>query len=109
MVEAFTELGRPAVVPVGILSETAYMLEARAPGSMDRLLASVVDGSLLLDCGDTDPPRVRELMARYADLPLGFADASVIVCAERYGGLVLTLDRRDFGVVARELPITLLP
>jgi predicted nucleic acid-binding protein len=46
---------------------------------------------------------------RYADLPLGFADASVIACAERHGGRVLTLDLRHFGVVAGEGRLTLIP
>jgi predicted nucleic acid-binding protein len=39
---------------------------------------------------------------RYADLPLGFADAAVIACAERAKAEVLTFDRRDFEVVRRE-------
>jgi uncharacterized protein len=62
-----------------------------------------------LDCGEQDVPRIRTLVRRYADLPLGFADAAVIACAERYGGRVLTLDLRHFGVVAREGNLTLLP
>jgi predicted nucleic acid-binding protein len=33
----------------------------------------------------------------------------VIACAERNGGRVLTLDRRDFDVVAGEGVITVLP
>jgi len=48
-------------------------------------------------------------MRRYADLPLGFSDAAVIACAERSGGSVLTFDRRDFEVVARDVPITVVP
>jgi predicted nucleic acid-binding protein len=55
-----------------------------------------------LDCGERDFPRVAELVARYEDLRLGFADASVIACKERSGRRVLTLDLRDFGPVARE-------
>jgi len=51
----------------------------------------------------------RNLARRYADLPLGYADAAVIACAERSRGLVLTLDMRDFGVVAREGTIQILP
>jgi hypothetical protein len=51
--------------------------------------------------------RTHELMRRYADLPLGFADAAVIACAERHRGRVLTLDLRDCGMVAREGRITL--
>jgi uncharacterized protein len=46
---------------------------------------------------------------RYPDLELGFTDAAVIACAERNGGKVLTFDRRDFDVVAREGRITILP
>jgi predicted nucleic acid-binding protein len=66
-------------------------------------------GVYTLECGEQDLPRTRELIRRYADLPLGFADAAVIACAERHGGRVLTLDLRDFGVVAREGRITLAP
>jgi hypothetical protein len=37
------------------------------------------------------------------------SDAAVIACAERSGGRVLTFDLRDFGVVAAEGTITVLP
>jgi len=58
---------------------------------------------------EADTPRVRELIARYADLSLGHADAKVIACAERNRGLLLTFDLRDFGVVEREGTIQVLP
>jgi uncharacterized protein len=99
----------PYVLPAGILAEVDHMLTTRSPGAMDQLLGSLIDGSLFLDCGDQDPPRVRELMARFRDLHLGYADAAVIACAERNGGRVLTFDRRDFEVIAREVPITVVP
>ena len=51
---------------------------------------------------------IRALVMRYADLPLGFADAAVVACAERSGGRILTLDR-DFTIVSREVPLTILP
>lgn len=66
-------------------------------------------GRFVLDCGLGDIARIRYLTRRYANLALGFADASVIACAERNGARVLTLDRRDFGVVAREGRIRLVP
>jgi hypothetical protein len=44
--------------------------------------------------------RVRELVDRYQNLPLGGTDASVIAIAERLGvERVATLDRRHFTVV----------
>lgn len=52
---------------------------------------------------------IRTLVGRYADRPLGLVDAAVISCASRSGGRVLTLDQRDFSVVGRDVPLTILP
>lgn len=99
----------PYLVPAGILAEIAHLIEARLGGHvLDLWLGDLASGAFLIDCGDGDLPRIRELVTRYADLPLGFADASVIACAERSGGRVLTLDR-DFTVVSREVPLSILP
>jgi predicted nucleic acid-binding protein len=100
----------PYLVPAGILAEITYLLERRYGGkALDAFLEDLESGTFRLDCGEGDLGRVRALASRYADLPLGFADAAVIACAERNGGAVLTLDRRDFGVVAREGRIVPLP
>jgi predicted nucleic acid-binding protein len=99
----------PFILPVGILSEVDTLLSGRAPGATLHLLGSLIDGSLLLDCGDQDPPRVLELLERYRDLGLGYADASVIACAERNGGRVLSFDRRHLEVVERDVPVSLVP
>lgn len=100
----------PFVVPAGILGEVAYLVESRLGGRvLERFLSDLVDGAFAVDCGDGDAARVRALVTRYADLPLGFADAMVIACAERNGGRVMTLDQRDFSVVGREVPLTILP
>ena len=96
------------LVPAGILGEIGYMLEQRGDG-LDAFLESLEDRSVSLECGEEDLPRIRELLARYADLHLGFSDAAVIACAERNGGQVLTFDVRDFSVVAREGTITIVP
>ncbi len=98
----------PYLVPAGILSETGYLIERKVGN--DVLVAFLDDlacRAFTLDCGEDDFPRIAELVDRYADLPLGFADASVIACAERCAAPVLTLDRRDFSVVAREGTILL--
>ena len=100
----------PYLVPAGIMAEVAYLVESRlGHRAMDALLADLESGAYSLDCGDEDIPRIRSLASRYEDLPLGFADASVVACAERNGGRVLTLDNRDFDVVAREETINVLP
>ena len=100
----------PFLVPAGILGEVAYMLEKWVGSQvLDLLLDDLESGAYTLDCGEADLPRIQQLARRYADLPLGFADAAVIACAERNGGRVLTFDLRDFGVVAREGKIRLVP
>lgn len=100
----------PYLVPAGILAEVAYLIERTLTlGVLDAFLLDLETGGYTLECGEDDLPRVRELVRRYADLPLGFADAAVIACAERHGGRVLTLDLRHFGVVAREGRLVLLP
>lgn len=44
--------------------------------------------------------RAAELVIRYADLPLGAVDASVVAVAERLGlAEIATIDRRHFSVV----------
>jgi uncharacterized protein len=107
--EQFMEERSPYIIPCGIMSEIAYLVERRLPRALDAFLADVDGGAFTIDCGDEDLARVRELVSRYADLDLGYADAAVIACAERHGGRVLTLDQRDFGVVAAEGSISLLP
>jgi predicted nucleic acid-binding protein len=101
----------PLLMPAGILAECAYMLE-RTLGleALDAVLEDLAVGSYTLDCGANDFQRIRWLIGRYADLRLGFSDSAVIACAERNGGRVLTLDRRHFDVVSRELSgMTVLP
>jgi uncharacterized protein len=54
----------------------------------------------LVTLGTNDLQRSAELVERYADLPLGGADARVIAVAERLDvRLVLTLDRAHFSIV----------
>ena len=108
--EALAADAGPYLLPVGILAEITYFIERRIGQKvLDAFLASLEQGDLALDCGEQDLARIRWLVNRYADLPLGFADAAVMACAERHGGRVLTLDLRHFGVVARDVSLILLP
>lgn len=100
----------PYLVPAGILSEISYMVEDRLRiEALENFLLDLESGGFTMECGEEDIGRIRDLVRRYANLPLGFADACVIACAERNGGRVLTLDLRHFGVVADEGKISLLP
>jgi uncharacterized protein len=100
----------PYYVPVAILSELAYLIE-RDLGipALSALLHDLSNGSYALECGEANMLRIDQLARRYANLPLGFADAAVISCAEAHGGRVISTDRRDFDIVAAEGRIRVLP
>ncbi len=100
----------PYLVPAATLGEIAFLVEERLGiRVLDLLIADLESGAYTLDCGEADLGRARQLVQRYEDLSLGYVDAAVIACAERSGGRVLTFDLRDFGVVAAEGTITILP
>ena len=97
-------------MPCGILAEIGYLVERRlGVAVLEALLLDLEQRAFALVDSEDDLGRIRELVGRYADLPLGFADATVIACAERHERKVLTLDQRHFGVVAREGKIEIIP
>lgn len=92
----------PLLVPVPVVTETAWLIEARlGPPAEATFLHSLADGELSrVDLIDADWDRAVQLIEDYHDLPLGLVDASVIAVAERLGVTeIATLDRRHFSVV----------
>lgn len=81
------------------LVETAYVLPGEL--SFSRNIALLLEG---LDVGLVALDRqgllrVCELMTKYEDLPMDFADASLVVACEAMEiKRVFTLDRRDFSI-----------
>ena len=92
----------PVVVPVSVIPEVTHLLQTRiGPAAEIAFVRAVVDGEFTtepLEPGDVD--RALNVMQRYADLPLGFVDATLVAIAERLESReILTTDRRHFGVV----------
>ena len=85
------------VTTTPVLTEAFHLLSPerqRVSGLMDFIRHGGV-GVLPLD--DQGLRRCFELMIRYADLPMDFADASIVSAAEHSRtDKVFTLDRRDF-------------
>lgn len=97
-----------------ILTELDYLLGVRAGAVAQRaLLADVAAGTYRLEAFDAaDVRESMTILARYGDLDLGLADASLIVLARRYGVTdILTLDERHFRAVRGpgDRPFRLLP
>jgi len=102
------------VVPSAILGELDYLLREflGIDAELD-FLESLQAGAFTLEAfTGADLERCRELIAKYRDLDLGLADASVIATAERLSiQRVLTVDERDFRAVLPRSghPLTLVP
>jgi len=95
-------LPRPLVVPISVVIETSCLIEHRlGPAAEALFLAEPAGGDFQVErLSPDDLRRAAELVGRYADLPLGTVDASVVAVAERLGATeVTTLDRRDFSIL----------
>ncbi len=92
----------PLVVPTLVITEAAYLIATRLGAEAEvRFLGDFAEGLFSVEpVHPSDWLRIAELTAKYRDLPLGMADASVVTAAERLGVTkVATLDRRHFSVV----------
>jgi uncharacterized protein len=101
-VELLSRAMRPLVVPALVVTEVAYLLGDRLGRHAELAFArSVADGELVVEpVQDSEWARISELTDKYADLPLGIVDASVVALTERFGADTLaTLDHRHFGTV----------
>jgi len=106
--------GRPLVVSPFVLAELDY-LTARIAGVDAELavLEELSSGAYEIAGFDAvDLVRAHAVIERYRDLPLGLADASLVVLADKHNeNAIATLDERHFRVVQslRGHPFRILP
>jgi predicted nucleic acid-binding protein len=97
-------------VPSLVVTEVCYLANTRLGPDAEAAFLSAV-GHREYDVVDltlSDYVRTAELVTKYANLPLGAVDASVIALAERLPDLdVATTDRRHFYVVEEARSFTL--
>lgn len=88
-------------VPMTVVQETAYLMSVRiGPRDEAAFLRSLAGGNVLEPLEDADIARAADLVEKYADLAIGFVDASIVAIAERLDITdVLTTDRRHFSVI----------
>jgi predicted nucleic acid-binding protein len=100
-------------VPALAITEVTYLLGTRLEVDPEvRFLGDLAAGNLIVEpVAASDWMRIAELVAHYANLPLGTVDASVIAAAERLGtNDIATLDRRHFTVAQSNIGVlNLLP
>jgi uncharacterized protein len=85
-----------------VFTEVCILLESRRGTATElKFVRDVANGLFtIVDMTHADLERICELVDKYADLPLGTVDASVVAVAERYPvTAVATLDRKHFSIV----------
>lgn len=99
------------ITSLAVVTEATYLLEfsSRAQRALLQFIASGAVQLAHFEAAAIE--RASSLMAKYEDLPMDFADATLVVLAESLGTTtVFTLDRRDFGLYRLgRRKLTLLP
>ena len=89
----------PLVSTTPVITETTYLLLSKLGWpTVVRFMASIDNGlTSLFEMKLDHFERIAYLMKKYRELPMDFADASLIILAESIGeGRILSTDRRDF-------------
>ncbi len=82
-----------------VLTEATHLL-GRVPGGRRACLEFVLaGGAVLVPSTPVSLRRVRDLLEAYSDLPMDYADGTLVVLAEELDtNVVFTTDRRDFEI-----------
>lgn len=96
---AFDDFRGRLVTSSAVVTETMHFVSAGRDGP--RLLAGFVEASRMAIHDLSRPPELGEavaLMEKYADVPMDFADATLMLLSEALGiREIATLDRRGFS------------
>jgi len=111
-VAALKQLREPLATVWPPVVEAMYLLSG-LPLAQEALWEMLERGAVLvLPLDSNDIPRIRELMRKYVNRKMDFADAALLRAAERENTRkIFTVDRRDFSVyrLHNRIRPTLLP
>ena len=97
--EFFAGWDRPVVSTEAVLTEATHLLGGLPGGRKACVDFFLSGGALLVPATTASLRRSRDLLSQNADLPMDYADATLVVLAEELDTrLVFTTDRRDFAV-----------
>lgn len=93
-------INEPLITTLPVVTEACYLLQKRCnPLKAIAFLNAQQHAGLfgLFVIGESQLPRMSQLMTQYTDLPMDLADASLVLLAEELGhGRIVSTDRRDF-------------
>jgi predicted nucleic acid-binding protein len=96
---AFGDWTGPVVSTEAVLTEATHLLGSVRGGPAACVDFFLSGGALLVPSTEASLKRVRQLLDKYADLPMDYADATLVALAEELDcSTVFTTDRTDFSV-----------
>lgn len=110
--EAFESFRGVFLTTEAVLTEAMYLLSRISGGEQACLEFFIRGGAVIVPSTRETLRRCQILMSRYADIPMDFADATLVALAEEAEvHEVFTLDRRGFGVyrIGKRGTLRLLP
>lgn len=111
-VTAYQEIESELLTTEPVLTEAVYLLGPAYDRQRACLEFILQQGATLVPQSLESLARASALMSKYSDIPMDFADATLVVLAEDTGlDTVLTLDRRGFGAyrIHRQRGFRLIP
>jgi predicted nucleic acid-binding protein len=95
--EAFRQIGLPMATTEAVLTDLFHLVGG-SRHEMEAAWKLLRSGAVVLSpISDSELANIHELMSRYADRPMDFADATLVYVAGRDGlTTVFTVDRADF-------------
>jgi predicted nucleic acid-binding protein len=83
---------------LAVFTEVSHMLDFNIKAQQDFYEWVIYKGVIVSDINQHDLPRIIELTKKYADLPMDFADATLVITAEKTGiREIISLDK-DFDI-----------
>jgi hypothetical protein len=96
---AFADWTGPVVSTEAVLTEATHLLAGVRGGRAACVDFFLSGGAILVPSTATSLQRVRRLLDKYDDLPMDYADATLVALAEELDCTsVFTTDRTDFSV-----------
>lgn len=94
------QIQEPLITTLPVVTEVCYLLQTRCGTklSVEFLLAQQEGLFQIFPIGESELPSMAILMRQYENLPMDFADASLVILAEHLGhGRIVSTDQRDFN------------
>lgn len=111
-ISALRQLRVPLITSEAVLTELFHLIKGNRIAAETAWRFVLSGGIALAPIEHYEFPAVRALMARYADRPMDFADATLVYLAQRESlSTILTIDHSDFAVYRTDerRPFTVLP